>query len=130
MPVEFLLLLAPVDVQLARMRILADPRRPAVGLDLLDSESAEIRLDFRHPGARGAFALARGRQPRPRRLDESRELAIAPREKHFLPAAQLVAQSFVPPRLRRLPLQRAALLIHLEDDVVNAREVLLRGDRK
>ena len=50
-----------------------------------------------------------------------------PREEHLLPAAQLVAQPLIPARLRGLALQRAALLLDLEDDVVDAREVLLGG---
>ena len=54
------------------------------------------------------------------------QLAVAPREQDLLPAAQLVAQPLIAARLRRLPLQRAALLLDLEDDVVDAREVLLR----
>ena len=49
------------------------------------------------------------------------------RELDLLPAAQLFAQPLVPPRARRLALQRAALLLDLEDDVVDARQVLLRG---
>ncbi len=52
---------------------------------------------------------------------------IALRELHLLPAPQLFAQPLVAPRLRGLPLQRAALLLDLEDDVVDARQVLLRG---
>ena len=76
-------------------------------------------------GGRG-FAGARIREPRPRRLDRLAEQPVALRELHLLPAPQLLAQPLVAPRLRRLPLQRAALLLDLEDDVVDAREVLLR----
>ena len=66
-------------------------------------------------------------QSRTRRLDGFGELPVLPREQHFLPAAQLIAQALIPPRLRRLASQRAALLLDFEDDVVDAREVLLRG---
>src|SRR5690606_30065623 len=72
------------------------------------------------------LALARVVQPLARRLDRGVQIAIAPREQHLLPAAQLLAQALVAPRLGRLPLQAAALLLHLVDDVVDAREVLLR----
>ena len=52
--------------------------------------------------------------------------AVPLRELHLLPAPQLLAQPPVAPRLGRLPLQRAALLLDLEDDVVDAGQVLLR----
>ena len=61
------------------------------------------------------------------RLDRFRELAILAGEQHLLPAPQFIAQFLVALRLAGLPLQRAALLLHFEDDVVDAGEVLLRG---
>src|SRR6185503_9808163 len=106
--VEVHLLLPSVDVELRRMRALADGRRVTVRLGLLDAEPRQVRLHLRDPRGGGGFALA-------------------PREQHLLPPPQLVAQPLVAPRLRRLALQRAALLLHLEHDVVHAREVLLRG---
>ena len=47
-------------------------------------------------------------------------------EQHFLPVAQLVAQPPVAAGFRRLPLQRSELLLELEDDVIEPREVQLR----
>src|SRR5688572_25265165 len=123
MAVEFLLLLAPVDIQLAGVRGLADPRRAAVGLGLFDPQPAEIRFDFRDTGAGGPFAFACGSEPRSRRLDEPGQLTIAPGEQYLLPAPQLVAQALVTPGLRRLPLQRATLLFHFEHDVVDAGQI-------
>src|SRR6185437_10418450 len=72
------------------------------------------------------LALARLAEAGPRRLDGFGELAVLPREQHLFPAAQLVAQPLVAPRLPGLALQRAALLLDLEDDVVDAGEILLR----
>ena len=40
--------------------------------------------------------------------------------------AHLVANFRISPRLRRLPLQRPKLLLHLDDDVVHARQVYFR----
>src|SRR5690606_14425342 len=59
-------------------------------------------------------------------FDGGAQIAIAPREEHLLPAAQLLAQPLIAPRLGGLALQAAALLLDLVDDVVDAREVLLR----
>ena len=89
-------------------------------------QPGEVGFDLGQPAGRAGLALARLGQPRPRRLDAVRQLAIAAREQHLLPAPQLVAQPLVAARLGRLPLQRAALLLDLEDDVVDARQVLLR----
>ncbi len=86
----------------------------------------QIRFDLADPGRRRGLALARLGQPRPRRLDRLRQLAVPPREQHLLPPTQLFAQPLVAARLRRLPLQGAALLLDLEHDVVDAGEVLLR----
>ena len=61
------------------------------------------------------------------RLDRVRQRAVAAREQHLLPPAHLVAQAGVAAGLRGLPLQRSALLVDFVDDVVEAREVLLRG---
>jgi hypothetical protein len=58
--------------------------------------------------------------------DGLRQHALPAGQQHLLPAAQLVAQPLVAPGLRGLPLQRAALFLDLEDDVVDAREVLPR----
>ena len=60
----------------------------------------------------------------PRGIDISRYEQIALVLRKF--RDPLLAQALVPPRLGRLPLQRAPLLFDLEDDVVDARQVLLR----
>src|SRR5258706_4347 len=125
--VELQLLLPAVDVELRRMRALADGRRVTVRLGLLDAEPRQVRLDLRDPRGRGGFALARRGQARTRRLDAARELAVAPREQHLLPPAQLVPQPPLAPRLRRPALPRSALLLPLEHHVVHPREGLVRG---
>ena len=76
---------------------------------------------------RHRFPLARFGEPCASPSDARGQVAIAPREQDFLPPPQLLAQALVAARLRRLALQRAALLVHLEHDVVDAREVLLGG---
>jgi len=125
--IERTLLLLPGDGELAGMRRLARGRGARLGLGELDAQAPEIRLDFGHVRGRERLALARVAQPCARGPDDVCELAILPREEDFFPAAQLVAQLLIPARLRRLPLQRAALLLHLEDDVVDAREILPGG---
>ena len=59
-------------------------------------------------------------------LDGGPERQAAPREVDLLPAPQLLAQASVAPCPGRLPLERPALLLDLEDDVVDAGQVLLR----
>src|SRR5207302_1888005 len=78
------------------------------------------------PGRRHRLAFAGVGQAGAGRSDRFRELTIFPGEEHLLPPPQLVAQLLIAARLRRLPLQRAALLLDLEDDVVNTGQVLLR----
>ncbi|OFW51696.1 MAG: hypothetical protein A3G77_12505 [Acidobacteria bacterium RIFCSPLOWO2_12_FULL_68_19] len=107
------------------MGILPNTGGAAVRFRLLDAQARQARLELRHPRRSRGLPLARLRQPGARRLDRSRQLAAAPRQQHLLPPPQLVAQAPVALRLGGLPLQRTALLLHLEDDVVDAREVLL-----
>src|SRR3954454_18877592 len=76
---------------------------------------------------RGGFAGARIGQLSARGLDSLAEHAIPLRELHLLPASQLVAEPAITARLGRLALQRPALLLYFEDDVVDSGEVLLRG---
>ena len=76
------------------------------------------------PAAR-RFAFARLAEPAARRVDGLGQLTILAREQHLLPPPQLVAQLPIAPRLRRLALERAALLVDFEDDVVDAGQVLL-----
>ena len=49
------------------------------------------------------------------------------RELHLFPSAQFLTQALIPAGLRRLALQRAALLLHFKDDVVDARQVSVCG---
>src|SRR5206468_908867 len=77
---------------------------------------------------RASSAVRAGSRPASgaRGRDRLGELPVLAREQHFFPAAQLVAQLPVPARFRSLPLQRTALLVDLEDDVIDAQQVLLR----
>ena len=89
--------------------------------------AAERGLDLRHMRRRCRLALARLGEPGARRPDGVGELPIPAREQDLFPPAHLVAKPLVAARLGGLPLQRAALLLDLEDDVVDARQVLLGG---
>ena len=127
LPAEIDLLLASLDLQLAAMRRLADRGRLPVGLRQLDPQALAIALQ---PGQRGGGSpLARPRlvQAPLRGVDGGPEHPAPARETDLLPPAQLVAQPAVAAGLGGLPLERAALFLHLEDDVVDARQVLLRG---
>ena len=125
--VERHLLLQPADRQLARVRRFARRRRPRVGLGQLETQPLERRSRPRPGAPPPPASRARASASRPRVASiASPSSAVALRELHLLPAAQLLAQPLVAPRLRRLPLQRAALLLDLEDDVVDAGQVLLR----
>ena len=127
LPVQLDLLLLPLGLELAGMRRLARGRGARLRFGQLDSDAAERALDFGHATGCRRFARTGIGQATACRVDDGRELAIPSREEHFLPAAQLVAETLVPAGLRRLPFQGAPLLLDLEDDVVDAREVLLRG---
>src|SRR5262249_31518965 len=127
LPVERRLLLQPSDRQLARVRRFARRRRARVRLGQLEAQALERGLD-RGQVRRGCRLARPGAgERRPGRVDRLAEQAVTAGELHLLPAPQLFAQPLVAPRLRRLPLERAALLLHLENDVVDARQVLLRG---
>ena len=110
-----------------RVRRFARGGRRRVGLGQLEPQPLERRLELgqraRPPPSR---APARPSSRARAASIASPSSAVALRELHLLPAPQLLAQPPVAARLRRLPLQRAALLLDLEDDVVDAREVLLR----
>src|SRR4051812_23360832 len=125
-PIEGQLLLEPRDGQFASVRGLAQLRRLCFGLDQLDAQPAEIGFDFADACRRHRFTLARFCQPRAGRLDRVGQLPVLPGKEDFLPPPQLVAQALIPLRLAGLALQGAALLLDLEDDVVDARQVLLR----
>ncbi len=102
------------------------PRR-GVGFRLLNPQRRERRLHFRDSSRRRRFVVARVREPRARALDGFAERPVAAREEHLFPPAHLVPQPCIAARLRRLPLERTLLLLDLEDDVVEPRQVLLRG---
>ena len=127
LPVEVELLLPDRYLQLTRVRVLAQRRRALLGRRQVQPRPGQIRLERRHARRRGAFTLARRRQPLARGLDGPRQLAIPAGEQHFLPSPQFFAQPPVAAGLGGLPLQRPALLLDLEHDVVDARQVLLRG---
>ena len=121
------LLLAAVDLELVTVHRLARAGRGIVGRRQLDANAGEVVLDFGQPRGGDAFVGARFLQARAGRLDGVRQRAVTPREQHLLPPAHLVAQAGVTAGLGGLPLQRSALLVDFVDDVVEAREVLLRG---
>ncbi len=127
LPMQLHLLLPPLRLELARMCALAHRRRAGFGLGELNPHAAECAFELRHTRGGQRLALAPLREPCTGAVDRRRELAVSAREQHLLPAAELLAQPAIAARLRGLALQRAALLLDLEHDVVDAREVLLRG---
>ena len=124
--VEGNLLLETADLHLARVGGLARRGGLAVGLHELEAQPFERRFELGEPGRGRRLALARVGELGSRRLDGLPEHAVLLGELDLLPSPQLFAQPLVAPRLGRLPLQRAALLLDLEHDVVDAGEVLLR----
>ena len=124
---ELLLVLPRRDVELAGVRVLTQGRRALIGFGQLDPQARQVRLELGEAGGGYGFALARVGEPCSRALDGRGQLAVAAHEQHLFPSPQLVAQPLVAPGLGGLTLQRAALLLDLEDDVVDARQVLLRG---
>ena len=106
---------------------LARGGRLAVRLHQLEAQPFERRFELGEPGGGRRLAFACARELGSRRLDRLAEHAVLLRELHLLPPPQLFAQPLVATRLGRLALQRAALLLDLEHDVVDARQVLLRG---
>ena len=110
-----------------RVRAIAGGGGRRIGLGHLDAQPADVSFDLGEAGLGGCLALARVGQSGTRRLDGVREIAEPPRKQDLLPATQLVAQALVTPRLGRLALETAALLVDFKDDVVDAREILLGG---
>ena len=108
-------------------RVLAQRRGALIGLGQLDPQPGEIRFELGEPRRGRRLPLARLREPRARAFDGRGQLAVAAREEHLLPPPQLVPQALIAACLGSLPLQGAALLLDLEDDVVDAGEILLRG---
>ena len=114
------------DLDLVRVRRLALLAAVALAPRDLDAHALDVGLALGHARGGGGFLRLHLDDARLGGGDGLRQHALAAGEQHLLPAAQLVAQALVAPGLRRLPFQRAALLLDLEDDVVDAREVLLR----
>ncbi len=125
--VECDLLVQLADLELAGVGRFTRRGRPRVSLGQLQPEPFQCRFDFGHMRRGTGFAGARVRQFRPGRFDRFAEQPVTPGELDLLPPAQLLAEAAIPPCLCRLPLERAALLLDLEDDVVYARQVLLGG---
>ncbi len=125
--VEQNLLLLTVDRQLSGVGALTGPGRGGFGLDQFNAKTSERRFDLPDLRASDRLPFACFREPGARRLDGLGQLAVFPRKKDFLEAPQLIAQLLIAPCFCRLPLERAALLLDLEHDVVDAREVQLRG---
>ena len=98
-----------------------------VGLGEFEPQPFEGRIEFRDVRGGRSFTRAGIGQAHARRLDGLAKRPVALGELDLLPAAQLFAQPPVAAGLGRLAFERAALLLHLENDVVDTREVLLRG---
>ena len=117
----------PVDVELMGVGIFANAGGVLLGLGELDADPGELSFHFGEPGHRSHLVLAGVGQTGSGRLDVLGQVAVAAGEQQLLPAPHLVAQPLEAPGLGRLALERPALLLDLEDDVVETREVLLRG---
>jgi hypothetical protein len=98
-----------------------------LGFRQFDAQARQLGLDLRQTRAGHRLLPAGIGEPRARRRDRLPEVMVPPREEHLLPAAQFTAQLPVAAGLRGLALERASLLLDLEDDVVHAGQVLLRG---
>ena len=124
--VELDLLLGARDLELVRVRALARSRSRARRPRRLDAQRARARSRLRRRRPPRIRARARRRAARAPTRSPARARDTCAR-RALSPSAALVAQPLVTPRLRGLPLQAAALLLDFEHDVVDAREVLLRG---
>src|SRR5262249_14767954 len=102
-------------------------RRPGRGLGELQTNRLEHGFELGDVGRGAGLPSPGASQPRLDGLDLLRERFVPVRELHLLPAAELFAQPLVTSGPRSLALERAALLLDLEDDVVDARQVLARG---
>ena len=124
---ELDLLLMPLDLDFAGVRRLAKRRGRAVRLCQLQPLALAAGLQRRECGGRAPFAFSRLFQPPRRGLDGALQQTAPAREMNPLPPPQLFAQPAITASLGGLALECAALLLHLEDDVVDARQVLLCG---
>src|SRR5690606_29883580 len=100
---------------------------PRVGLGQREPQPLEARLELRDARRDALLTLARLGKPRRGRGHRLLERLAPLGEEQLLPLPQFLAQLAVAAGARGLPLQRAALLLELEDDVVDTRQVLLRG---
>ena len=126
LPVELDALPAAVEIELALVDLVARRAGLPIGLRQGGPEPGFGTLQVHQPGRGRPFARPRLGEPAIGVHDRSSERHAAPREVDLLPASQLLAQAAVAPRPGRLPLERPALLLDLEDDVVDAGQVLLR----
>ncbi len=100
---------------------------------LASASTSEMRTRLKSDSASATAAAAAASRSRAsarrgaQRFDLLRRLLITAGEQQLLPVAQLVAQPLVAARLRGLALQRAELLLQLEDDVFEPRQVLSGG---
>ena len=90
------------------------------------SSDALSRISSRRPRRSTRLPLARGSQPCFGGLNLLRQRRVPLSELNLLPPAQFLPQPLVAPRPRRLALKRPTLLLHFENDVVDARQVLAR----
>ena len=123
--IEFLLLFPTMNIEFPRVRLFPNLRRAAVHLRLLDSQTGQVGLRLRQPCGSGRLAFARLCQPGACQFDRACQLAVATSEQNLLPPSQFLSESPVAAGLCRLPFQRAPLLLHLKDNVVDPGEVLL-----
>jgi hypothetical protein len=101
--------------------------RGAVGIGELEPQPLEVVLELCHARGGDGLAFAGGREACARRRYRLAEQPVLLCELHLLPAPQLFPKPLVATSLRGLTLERATLLLDLEHDVVNAREVLSCG---
>ncbi len=106
------------------MRAFPHGRRVGFGPRQIQPNRLETRLEFGSVRGGRPFADPYRLQAfgRMRRFDD--EQMMAARKLHLFPFPQFFAQVLVAARTRRLTLQRPALLLHLENDVVDARDIL------
>ena len=125
--VEFELLLTATALEFLGMRGLARSVGRSVRLDELDAQAFERGLDFGDAAGESCLVGPRLLQAVHRRGHRRLQRLVLLPEEQLLPLPQFLAQRAIAAGLRGLALQRAALLLEFEDDVVDAGQVLLRG---
>src|SRR4030095_2993043 len=93
MPIEFQLLLTPIDLQLARVGILANAGGTRIRLSLLETQPPEIAFHFCQPRGGRRLTLASQIELGERTVDARGQLAIAAREQEYPPNAAPLAPS-------------------------------------